>query len=249
MSVTSELRCRVRAERSLSRYEPCLPSPAKHPPAGSGWIHEIKHDGFRIIAEREVDRVRLMTRNGHDFSGRFPLIVATIGALPAQSCVLDGEAIACDERGLSVFDMIRWRQHDNAVTLCAFDLLELDGEDCDASQSRFARLRSRGYCAAPAQASRSTAISRSMARLSTNKPAHLAARASCRSVLGRHTDEAVAIVGSRSKTLPRRRCVAPVRCGLANCLCCSSRKNNNLCPNRRTAIKIDHVIIGQPDAA
>ena len=161
MSVTSELRCRVRAERSLSRYEPCLPSPAKHPPAGSGWIHEIKHDGFRIIAEREVDRVRLMTRNGHDFSGRFPLIVATIGALPAQSCVLDGEAIACDERGLSVFDMIRWRQHDNAVTLCAFDLLELDGEDCDASQSRFARLRSRGYCAAPAQASRSTAISRS----------------------------------------------------------------------------------------
>ena len=101
MSVTSELRCRVRAERCLSRYEPCLPSPAKHPPAGSGWIHEIKHDGFRIIAEREVDRVRLMTRNGHDFSGRFPLIVATIGALPAQSCVLDGEAIACDERGLS----------------------------------------------------------------------------------------------------------------------------------------------------
>ena len=84
MSVTSELRCRVRAERSLSRYEPCLPSPAKHPPAGSGWIHEIKHDGFRIIAEREVDRVRLMTRNGHDFSGRFPLIVATIGALPAH---------------------------------------------------------------------------------------------------------------------------------------------------------------------
>ena len=42
---------------------------------------------------------------------------------------IDGEAIACDERGLSVFDMIRLRQHDNAVTLCAFDLLELDGED------------------------------------------------------------------------------------------------------------------------
>jgi ATP-dependent DNA ligase len=80
MSVTSELRRRVRAERSLSRYEPCLPSPAKHPPAGSGWIHEIKHDGFRIIAQREVDRVRLITRNGHDFSGRFPLIVAAIAA-------------------------------------------------------------------------------------------------------------------------------------------------------------------------
>jgi len=46
-----------------------------------------------------------------------------------QSCTVDGEAIACDERGLSVFEMIRWRQHDNAVTLCAFDLLELEGED------------------------------------------------------------------------------------------------------------------------
>ena len=112
MSVTSQLRRRVRAERSLSRYEPCLPRPAKQPPAGTGWIHEIKHDGFRIIAEREVDRVRLFARNGHDFSGRFPLILAAVAALPAQSCVLDGEAIACDENGLSVFEMIRWRQHE-----------------------------------------------------------------------------------------------------------------------------------------
>jgi bifunctional non-homologous end joining protein LigD len=125
----SELRRRVRAERPLSRYEPCLPSPARHPPAGSGWIHEIKHDGFRIIAHREADSVRLITRNGHDFSSRFPLIVAAIAALPVRSCVLDGEAIACDAKGLSVFEMIRWRQHDAAVTLCAFDLLELDGED------------------------------------------------------------------------------------------------------------------------
>src|SRR5580704_13077214 len=123
MSVTSEMRRRVRAERLLSRFEPCLPSPAKHPPAGNGWIHEIKHDGFRIIAQREADSVRLITRNGHDFSGRFPLILAAVAALPAGPCVVDGEAIACDEKGLSVFEMIRRRQHDNAVTFCAFDLL------------------------------------------------------------------------------------------------------------------------------
>ena len=102
---------------------------AKAPPAGPGWIHEIKHDGFRIIAHRDGKRVRLLTRNGYDFSARFPLIVAAVAALPARSCVVDGEAIACDERGLSVFEMIRWRQHDNGVTLCAFDLMELDGED------------------------------------------------------------------------------------------------------------------------
>jgi bifunctional non-homologous end joining protein LigD len=73
--------------------------------------------------------VRLITRNGHDFAGRFPLIIAAVAALPARSCVVDGEAIACEKNGLSVFEMIRWRQHDNGVTLCAFDLLELDGED------------------------------------------------------------------------------------------------------------------------
>jgi ATP-dependent DNA ligase len=119
----------VHVDRSQPRFEPCLPRLAKQPPAGPGWIHEIKHDGFRIIAQREADSVRLITRNGHDFSGRFPLILAAVAALPARSCVVDGEAIACDEKGLSVFEMIRWRQHDNAVTLCAFDLLELDGED------------------------------------------------------------------------------------------------------------------------
>jgi bifunctional non-homologous end joining protein LigD len=129
MSVTRELRRRVRADQSLPRYEPCLPRSAKEPPAGPGWIHEIKHDGFRIIAQREADSVQLFTRNGYDFSGRFPLIVAAIAALPARSCVLDGEAIACDNKGLSVFEMIRWRQHDGSVMLCAFDLLALDGED------------------------------------------------------------------------------------------------------------------------
>jgi len=49
--------------------------------------------------------------------------------LPARSCVIDGEAIACNEDGLAVFDLIRYRRQDHAVTLCAFDLLELDGED------------------------------------------------------------------------------------------------------------------------
>lgn len=129
MLVQRELRRRLRAERSSVRFEPCLPRLAQRPPAGTDWIHEIKHDGFRILAHRDAAGVRLITRNGYDFSERFPLIVAAVGALPARSCVIDGEAIACDENGLSVFDMIRWRQHDRSVTLCAFDLIELDGED------------------------------------------------------------------------------------------------------------------------
>jgi ATP-dependent DNA ligase len=93
-------------------------------PAGPDWIHEIKHDGFRIVAYRDGTGVRLITRNGFDFAKRFPLVAAAIAALPARKCVIDGEAIACNEDGLAVFDLIRYRRQDHAVTLCAFDLLE-----------------------------------------------------------------------------------------------------------------------------
>jgi ATP-dependent DNA ligase len=109
--------------------EPCLPRPAKEPPAGTGWIHEIKHDGFRILARRDKDRVRLATRNGSDFTARYPKIVTAVESLPVRSCVIDGEAIVIDERGLSVFEALRYRTHDHAAVLCAFDLLELDGAD------------------------------------------------------------------------------------------------------------------------
>ena len=123
MSVSRELKRRV------GRYEPCLPRVAKEPPVGPGWIHEIKHDGFRILAELNAGGVKLITRKGFDLAERFPLAVAAIAALPARSCIVDSEAIACDANGLSVFDLLRYRRQDDAVTLCAFDLLELDGVD------------------------------------------------------------------------------------------------------------------------
>jgi ATP-dependent DNA ligase len=99
------------------------------PPSGPGWIHEIKHDGFRIIARRHDLGVRLITRNGHDFSARFPAVASSVAALPVCSCVIDGEAIVCDDSGLAVFELIRRRRHEASAILCAFDLLEFDGED------------------------------------------------------------------------------------------------------------------------
>ena len=126
----SELRRRVHAERMpIPRYEPCLPRPAKQPPAGAGWIHEIKHDGFRILAQREAKRIRLLTRNGNDFSARFPFIVEAVRALPVRSCIIDGEAIVTNDNGLAVFDLIREHGQHAAAELCAFDLIELDGVD------------------------------------------------------------------------------------------------------------------------
>ena len=115
--------------RPLFSIAPCLPNSAKEPPKGPDWVHEIKHDGFRILARRNGDSVRLYTRNGYNFADRFPRIVEAIADLPVQSCFIDGEAIVVDENGLSVFDLIRYRQHDSAALLCAFDLIELDGKD------------------------------------------------------------------------------------------------------------------------
>ena len=109
--------------------QPCLPRPAKEPPVGPDWIHEIKHDGFRILARRAAKRVRLITRHGADFTARYPKIAAALESLSVRSCALDGEAIVVNPDGLSVFDLIRYRQHDHGAVLCAFDLIELDGED------------------------------------------------------------------------------------------------------------------------
>jgi ATP-dependent DNA ligase len=73
--------------------------------------------------------VRLLTRNGIDWSARFPLIVQAVAALRARSCLIDGEAIAYDDDGVALFELLRGRRHDRLVALCAFDLLELDGRD------------------------------------------------------------------------------------------------------------------------
>jgi bifunctional non-homologous end joining protein LigD len=122
--VFDELRRRVR--RTVA-FEACLPRKAKEPPSGPDWIHEIKHDGFRILAHKVGASVRLITPNGYDFAERYPLIVDAIRRLPVETCIIDGEAIVVGQNGLSVFDLLRYRRHDHAATLCVFDVLEVDG--------------------------------------------------------------------------------------------------------------------------
>jgi len=108
---------------------PCLPTSAAKPPSGSRWLHEVKHDGFRVIARKIDKRVKLYSRSGNDLTYRFPLIVEAMDKLRVQSCAVDGEAVACSEDGLSSFDRICYRQHDASVFMWAFDLIELDGDD------------------------------------------------------------------------------------------------------------------------
>jgi ATP-dependent DNA ligase len=92
-------------------------------------VHEIKHDGFRLMARRDAAGVRLLTRNGHDWADRYPLIAEAASALGVRSCLIDGEAVACDGDGMPVFDRLRYRRADKTVFLYAFDLIELNGRD------------------------------------------------------------------------------------------------------------------------
>ena len=108
--------------------EPCLPSPADRPPSGSNWIHEIKHDGYRMMARRDPVGIRLLTRRGKDWAARYPLVVEAVNHLKVRSCLIDGEVVCCDERGLARFDVLRRRRNEVDAFLYAFDLLELDGK-------------------------------------------------------------------------------------------------------------------------
>jgi bifunctional non-homologous end joining protein LigD len=105
------MRKRLATDRA-SFIEPCLPSPAEKPPSGSNWIHEIKHDGFRLMARRDPVGIRLITRRGNDWTTRYPLVVEAVNHLQVRSCLTDGEVVRCDARGVTDFHL-------------AFDLLEL----------------------------------------------------------------------------------------------------------------------------
>jgi bifunctional non-homologous end joining protein LigD len=109
----------LRSSRTLPAgfIAPCLPASAPQPPSGEPWLHEIKHDGFRVIDRKDGKRVRLYSRPGNDLTWRFPLIVEALARLRPRSCILDGEAVACGEDGIASFERIRHRHRRCAAGL------------------------------------------------------------------------------------------------------------------------------------
>src|SRR5258708_1232373 len=96
------------------------------PPAGDDWLHEIKHDGYRIVARIEEGEVRLISRNGKDWTKEFPHVARAVGRLPAGTALLDGECAAVLPNGATSFQALQ-RRADAAAPLVyfAFDLLHL----------------------------------------------------------------------------------------------------------------------------
>ena len=89
--------------------------PADKPPSGSNWIHEIKHDGYRLKARRDPVGIRLITlitRRGNVWTTRFPLIVEAVKHLKVRSCLINGEVVCCDEKGLATFQLLRHRRNE-----------------------------------------------------------------------------------------------------------------------------------------
>jgi bifunctional non-homologous end joining protein LigD len=101
-------------------------------PSGAGWVHEIKFDGYRIQARLDRGEVRLLTRKGLDWTGKFPNVAAAVAKLPAETALIDGEIVVEDERGASNFSMLQVALKEgrrDAFVYYVFDLLHLDGRD------------------------------------------------------------------------------------------------------------------------
>jgi bifunctional non-homologous end joining protein LigD len=126
-------------ERAPDWVEPMLATLVEEAPTGAGWLYEPKLDGFRALAFRDGDRVRLLSRNKKDLGGRFPEIVEALARQPVPSFVLDGEVVALDDKGRSSFSLLQQRL--TPVTLAdarrgktrlyyyVFDLLFANGFD------------------------------------------------------------------------------------------------------------------------
>lgn len=114
---------------------PSLATLRSEAPAGPGWLHEIKFDGYRIQARLDHGKVRLLTRKALDWTNKFPNVAAAIAKLPADTALIDGEIVVQDARGISNFAMLQAALKEGArdrFTYHVFDLLFLDGHDLRA---------------------------------------------------------------------------------------------------------------------
>jgi ATP-dependent DNA ligase len=137
-------------------FDFCIPTRGTKVPHTPDWIHEIKYDGYRLRLERDGDRVRLFTRNGYDWTKRYPWVEAALKNR-MKHFVIDGEAVILGVDGRSDFNALHSGKHNEEVQLSAFDMLASDGDDMrqlplsmrKANLARLLARRAEGIFAAP----------------------------------------------------------------------------------------------------
>jgi bifunctional non-homologous end joining protein LigD len=120
----------ARKGRLPAAFEPQLATLVAKPPEGAEWIHELKFDGYRILARIEDGRVELFSRNGLDWTHRFPRLARELAGLELRAALIDGEAVALDEHGRSSFQLLQEALSSGKtddIVYYAFDLVHLDG--------------------------------------------------------------------------------------------------------------------------
>lgn len=148
---------RQRSQGFPGRIEPQLATLVDSPPEGEDWLHEIKYDGYRLLARIADGKAQLLTRNGKDWSHRFPTIAEALASLPIDQSWLDGEVVALQADGSSSFAHLQQRLSaggDEGLVYVLFDALWFDGRkltDRSLTERRqqLAGLVSRGALAAP----------------------------------------------------------------------------------------------------
>lgn len=100
-------------------------------PGGNDWLHEIKYDGYRALIAAAGDKIKIYTRSGLDWTDKFGGVAKAVAALELPGALIDGEIVALDAHGNPDFSALqkRLKSGDGELTLFAFDLLEIDGED------------------------------------------------------------------------------------------------------------------------
>jgi bifunctional non-homologous end joining protein LigD len=114
-----------------SPYQPCIPTRGTRVPAGKDWLHEIKHDGYRVQIHLANEAVKIFTRRGHDWTHRFKKVTHDAWHIKAASAVIDGEIVVPAADGTTDFSVLQneLKGSSKSIVLVAFDLLYLNGRD------------------------------------------------------------------------------------------------------------------------
>lgn len=118
-------------ERQPQFLAPQLAQMAETPPSGSGWLHELKLDGYRMQARKDGKQVRMLTRTGLDWTDRVRTVANEIAKLAVEKVSLDGEVVVVAPNGTTNFADLQASMQEGAkhdLTYFAFDLLHVDGK-------------------------------------------------------------------------------------------------------------------------